>query len=57
MIEYVCVDCGCHVFAVGRNKPPDPERCAVCAWAWEFVADPDARAAMIERQRRETGPE
>jgi hypothetical protein len=46
--EFVCCDCQSRVIAFGYAKPPDPPRCATCAWIVEFIP-PNERDAVRER--------
>lgn len=50
-VEFDCVDCGQHIYAVGIDVVPDDRVCAICRWLDENVDDKTEREAMRERLR------
>jgi hypothetical protein len=48
-VEFDCIECGVHVFAIGAIVVPEPPLCAVCGWAREFIPDPVERAKLHAR--------
>lgn len=46
--QFVCSDCGKEVWSVPRRDPP-PERCALCNWLQETIADPVEREVLRQK--------
>lgn len=55
-VEFDCPDCGIHVFAFNLARPPEPPRCATCAFIAEFVPDPAEAALLRDRFAPSTTP-
>lgn len=51
-IEFDCEGCGDHVISFGMDKVPRHGLCGVCAWACEFIDDPQEMIDFLKLQRR-----
>jgi DNA-directed RNA polymerase subunit RPC12/RpoP len=44
-IEFICIDCGTRVFAIGYHHANDDPVCATCSWL-RAIEDPDEREKL-----------
>jgi hypothetical protein len=52
MSEFICTDCGCHVFqAIAEDPTPDPPLCFMCQWL--RTLDPEDREAIARFVNKE----
>ena len=51
-IEYVCIDCGETIVAIGLDAKPADSLCVTCRWLGEMVSDPVIRERLRSLRER-----
>lgn len=50
-VEWACEGCGFRVIALGMDRRPSHQLCAMCVWLCEFVPDPEEMWQAYTRLR------